>query len=288
MPSRFVSLAILIYWSIAAFCLLSWEVIPELTLGYPPDLRAIAVAGESNKPVRWSIQIVDDLRYPDVRRTVGEAVTTSSRRANGGIELASRVEIDAGGVLKGTPFVTAANIRLGVESVYRVDQSGNLQSFDLRVKSRESPDELIKVKGQLKGDKMEIVSRGPVPLLNRTLTFDYEPRSVVQDVLGPLDRLPGLHVGQRWDSRVINPFSGQVDRVRVEVARRGLINWDGNPVTTFEVVQHMAPLSMRTWVRTDGVILRHEVPFPFVRLVLERRPELESESSQSQSRVPAS
>ena len=33
MPSRFVSLAILIYWSIAAFCLLTWDVIPELTLG---------------------------------------------------------------------------------------------------------------------------------------------------------------------------------------------------------------------------------------------------------------
>ncbi len=64
---------------------------------------------------------------------------------------------------------------------------------------------------------MEIVSRGPVPILNKDLKFDYEPRSVVQDVLGPLDRLPGLHVGQRWDTRLINPFTGQVDIVRVEV-----------------------------------------------------------------------
>ena len=49
MPSRFVSLVILIYWSIAAFCLLTWDVIPELTLGYPPDLRAIALAGDSSQ-----------------------------------------------------------------------------------------------------------------------------------------------------------------------------------------------------------------------------------------------
>jgi hypothetical protein len=288
MPSRFISLAILIYWSIAAFCLLTWDVIPELTLGYAPDLRAIAGAGDSSKPVRWSIQIIDDPRFPDVRRTVGEAVTASSRRPDGWVELTSRVDIDAGGLLKGTPFVTRTKVRLGVESLYRVDPSGNLSSFDLQVKSHESPEPLIKVKGQLKGDKMEIVSRGPVPLFNRTWTFDYEPRSVVQDLLGPLDRLPGLHVGQRWESRVINPFSGQVDRVRVEVARRGLIHWDGNPVTTFEVVQHLAPLSMRTWVRTDGVILRHEVPFPFVRLVLERRPETDSMPSPSQTTVPAS
>ena len=45
MPSRFVSLIILIYWSVAAFCLLTWDVLPEMTSGYPPDLRAITLAG---------------------------------------------------------------------------------------------------------------------------------------------------------------------------------------------------------------------------------------------------
>jgi hypothetical protein len=279
MPSRFVSLGILIYWSIAAFMLLTWDVIPELTLGYPPDLRAIAVAGDSTKPVRWSIQIVDDPRYPEVRRTVGESVTASSRRADGWFELTSRVEIDAGGLFKGTPFVARSRDRLGVESLYLVDHSGNLNSFDIQVFSKDLNESLIKVKGQLKGSKMEIVSRGPVPIFNQNLTFDYEPRSVVHDVLGPMDRLPGLHVGQRWESRVINPFTHQVEPVRVEVVRRGLIHWEGNPVTTFEVVHRTSPLSMKTWVRTDGVILRQEIPFPFVRLVLERRPETDAPPS---------
>jgi len=273
MPSRLSSLVILIYWSIAAFCLLTWDVLPELTRGYPPDLRAITFASDSSQPVRWSIQVLDDPRVPDARRTVGEAVTSSSRQSDGWSEMTSRVEFDAGGLLRGTPFATRASMRLQIESRYHVDPSGNLQNFDLRVKSREFSDELIQVKGQLRGHLMEIVSQGPVPILNQHLSFEYEPRSVVQDALGPLDRLPGLHVGQRWESRVINPFSGQVDRVRAEVARRTMIHWDGNPVSTFEVVQNVAPLSMRTWVRTDGVILRQEVPFPFVRLILERRPE---------------
>jgi hypothetical protein len=88
-----------------------------------------------------------------------------------------------------------------------------------------------------------------------------------------MDRLPGLHVGQRWESRVINPFTRQVESVRVEVTRRGLIHWEGNPVRTFEVVHKTSPFSMKTWVRTDGVILRQEIPLPFVRLVLERRPD---------------
>jgi hypothetical protein len=275
MPSRLVSLGILIYWSIAAFLLLTWDVIPELSLGYAPDLRAITVAGDPSKPVRWSIQIVDDPRHPEVHRTVGESVTASSRRPDGWFELTSHVELDAGGVLKGTPFGTRSSSRIEVESLYLVDPSGNLNSFDLDISSRGFVNE-IKVRGKLSGRKMEIVSRGPLPVLNQNLSFDYEPRSVVQDVLGPMDKLPGLHVGQRWETRVINPFTGQFEPVRVEVTRRGLIHWEGNPVTCFEVVHRTSPLTTKTWVRTDGVILRQEIPFPFVRLVLERRAETDA------------
>ena len=31
-------------------------------------------------------------------------------------------------------------------------------------------------------------------------------------------------------------------------------------------------MSIRIWVRPDGLVLRQEVPFPFVRLVIERKP----------------
>jgi hypothetical protein len=273
MPSRIISLVILIYWSIAAFCLLTWDVIPEMSLGYPPDLRAITFASDSNKPVRWSIQVVDDPRSPEARRTVGEAVTASTRQADGWCDMTSRVEFDTADLLRGTPFATRSSVRLLIVSRYHVDPSGNLQKFQLRVTSREFGDELIEVKGQLKGNHMEIVSHGPMEILNTNRKFDYQPRSVVQDLLGPLDRLPGLHVGQRWESRIINTFTGKADSVRAQVMRRTMIDWDGNPVPVFEVEHKMSPLSMKTWVRIDGVILRQEVPFPFVRLMLERRPE---------------
>jgi hypothetical protein len=96
---------------------------------------------------------------------------------------------------------------------------------------------------------------------------------VVHDALGPLDRLPGLHLGQRWDTQIVSPFTGKVERVRVEVLRRTLVHWNGEPVSAFEVVQHAGPITSKTWVRADGVILRQEVPLPIVRLVLERVPE---------------
>ncbi len=288
MPSRIVSLIILVYWSIAAFCLLKWDVLPEMKSGYPPDLRSITQAVDSAKPVRWSIQVIDDPRFPDERRIVGEAVTACVRRPDGWSELTSRVELDAGGLLKGTAFLTRSSIQLEIESRYLVDRSGNLHTFLLEVKSPESPETLVEVKGEVKGKMMEVVSRGPVEILNKKMVLAYEPKSVIQDVLGPLDRLPGLHVGQRWESQVINPFTGQVSAVKVEVKKRDLIQWNGNPLTTFEVVQHMAPLTTRTWVRLDGVVIRQEVPLPLVRLVLERRPEADDLPSLPQNRVPGS
>jgi hypothetical protein len=288
MPSRFVSLIILIYWSVAAFCLLTWDVLPEMTSGYPPDLRSITLAVDSAKPIRWSIQVMDDPQFPDVRRIVGEAVTGCARQPNGWFELTSQVELDAGNLLKQTTFFTPGRARLDVDSRYRVEPSGNLHSFMLEVKSKESADSLFKVEGEVKGKVMEIVSRGPLEILNKRFTVPYEPRSVIQDVLGPFDRLPGLHVGQRWESQMINPFTGQVSAVKVEVKRRGMIFWNGNPVTTFEVVQQMTALSVRTWVRFDGVILRQEVPLPLVRLVLERRPDVDEVPLAPTSKVPGS
>ena len=85
---------------------------------------------------------------------------------------------------------------------------------------------------------------------------------------------------------MINPFTSQVETVKVEVARKDLIKWNGDSVPAFEVLQHLSPLSMRTWVRLDGVILQQEVPLPFVRLVMERRPDADDASSNLQTRVP--
>lgn len=273
MPSRFMSLVILVYWCVAAFFLLTREILPELTLGYPPDLRAIASAAEAGKPVRFSIRVIDDPKSPDVRRIVGEAVTAWRRQPDGWYELSSRASLDAGGLLEGKAVAVKSSVRLELASTYRVDTSGNLRAFDLKVTSRDTPETLFTVTGWLHGGVMEVAAKGPLPVLNRKFSFPYEPRSAVQDGMGPFDRLPGLHIGQRWDTRIINPFSGQVETVRVEVRRRDLIHWNGEPVSAFEVVQHAGPINASTWVRSDGMTLRQEVPFPLLRLVLDRLPD---------------
>ena len=39
------------------------------------------------------------------------------------------------------------------------------------------------------------------------------------------------------------------------------------------IVTQLTPVSARTWVRRDGLVLRQEIPFPFVKLILERLPD---------------
>ena len=39
----------------------------------------------------------------------------------------------------------------------------------------------------------------------------------MQSALGPLDRLPGLQVGQRWDTKLVSPLTGRIETVRAEV-----------------------------------------------------------------------
>ncbi len=274
MPPRLLCVGLLLYWAVAVLSLITRDLLPELNLGSPPDLRTISRAEDGARPSRWAVQVVDDPSAPDVRRTVGQAVTGGVRRSDGWVVMTSRLWFDAGGLLKGTPFSGKTNVRMEVLSSYNVDPSGNLRSFRASVKTMDPPEEdLFDVRGTLKEHTLEVTTRGALPFMNQTRSVPYEPRGVVQNALGPIDRLPGLQVGQRWDMRIVSPFTGQAEVVRTEVVRRSIIHWDKNPVPAFEVVQHMTPLTAKTWVRPDGIVLRQEVPFPFVKLVLERLPD---------------
>jgi hypothetical protein len=273
MPSRAVCLVILLYWVVASSNLIRRDILPVLGFVRPPDLRAIALAEENPRPSRWSVEVIDNALTPESRRKVGEAVTTSRRWADGWVRITSTVWFDSGGLLLGTPFANRTSVHMEVKSVYRVDPSGNLQSFRATVKPVGDTDELLRIDGELRNRVMEITTSGPLPILNQERSYPYEARSLLQNALGPFDRMPGLQVGQRWETRMVSPLTGQIEVVQVEVPRRTMIQWDRQSVAAYEVVNHMTPLSARTWVRPDGVVLRQEVPFPFVKLILERLPE---------------
>lgn len=270
MPSRFVCVAILLYWAVAAVGLARRDLLPDFSVSAPPDLLAITVAEKDAGPSLWALQVIDDPAEPDSRRNVGQAVTETRRGLDGWADMTSLVSFDSGRLLKGTPMEHRTDDRIEFASKFRVDPTGNLQSFQAGVKTNRDQTEVLKIEGTRKAGEIEVLSVGPLPMLNRKFRFPYKDRAVVGSKFGPLDRLPGLRIGQRWEEKVANPLTGLVETVKVHVARKVLIQWNGSPVETKEVVHQSSSLSARTWVRQDGVVLRQEIPFPLLRLVLER------------------
>jgi hypothetical protein len=273
MPHRLVCVAILIFWAVAAVSLFTRDLLPELIVGPPPDLRAIARAGEVPGPSRWAILVDDDGPGPGSPRSVGQVLTETNRRQDGSVQFTSNTWFDSGDLLKRTPFErTATGERMEVRSTIEVSPTGSLQHFRSSLRAAGEVADLLILEGRLHDDALEVRARGPVPALRWTRRHPYQARGVVTDTFGPLDRLPGLQVGQRWQSQVVNPLTNQVVTARVEVAGKEILHWDRGPVTTLKVVTHVGPLTARTWVRPDGLVLKQEVPIPFLKLVLERLP----------------
>ena len=272
MPNRLVSAAILIFWAVAAGSLIERDVLPEWLIGPPPDLHTVTKAGESSGPTSWTIYVADDPSSVDTLRPIGEVVTRTISKKDGWLQLVSHATFNSSGLLNGPVMGAGTGEQIDVSNSFDIDQAGNLYHFRAAVRANGGREELIVLEGNLKQNAIEVRATGPIPLLNWTREFPYKTRGMVQNSLSPLDKMPGLHVGQRWESRMVSPLTGRVEVVRAEVVKRGVIHWDGEPVHVLEVVTKATAMTARTWVRLDGLVLRQEVPNPLVKLFLDRRP----------------
>lgn len=286
MPHRLVCLGILLFWAVAASALLVRDVLPDLLTGPPPDLRSIAHAEAPPGPTIWTILVQDEPTgdIADGLRAVGKVKTESIRQIDGFVRFVSEVDFDSGSLLRGSPLEAAGvdGERVVILSFIDVDESGNLRQLRSGVRlagaapSLRTPNgsaqELISIEGHLVNNSLEIRAAGPALLFPWKKSFPYQARGVVQNSLGPMERIPGLHVGQRWESRVVSPLSGRVEVVHSEVTDRNvLVHWNDELVPCYELVTRSKGLSARTWARgQDGLVIRQEVPLYFAKLVLER------------------
>jgi hypothetical protein len=285
MPSRRLCLAILLFWTYTAAGLFHRDILPEMVVGPPPDLRDIARAGLTNQGVsKWALLVVDDRDSSGLgERAIGQVVTETVHQRDGGTVLESNAWFDANQLLpagsggRNLPLEAAGGDRIEVYGSCWIDSTGNLESFRVAIREdRPGSSDLLAIEGRLRNDRILITASGVLPYFGPS-SLAYRPHGLVQSPLGPLEWMPNLHVGQRWESEVVSPLTGQVGTFLSEVQRTKILTWDNNPESTFEILtrskgQGMS-LSARTWVRRDGLVLRQEVPFPMVHLVLERLPE---------------
>jgi hypothetical protein len=119
--------------------------------------------------------------------------------------------------------------------------------------------------------------------------LDLPTNAIINDSFAPRPELKNLRVGQKWTIPVYRPFppNSPVQIVAAHAERHELILWDGHDVETILVVYRdeagsglnatREPIA-REWVRSDGVVLQHEVRWSGTNIRFERIPEAFSET----------
>lgn len=272
MPNFVTRILIISLWLATTIALIQRDVLPLYTVGTPPDWKQI-IKKTNETPTRWQIAVEE----ADGRtRAVGQATNLARKGPDGGMTLESHVKMDARGLFQGTPFQLAEATHFEFNNRTLISPQGLLDQIraDVRVQELgEKPVLIIQAVPDNHG-KLEVRFNSPIsPLLNFQQNIPFAPQGLVRGGMEPIDQLPGLRVGQRWTTQMLQPMTARPDAVVSEVVSTVRIFWNGNPVEVFLVEHKASTFSARSWVRPDGMVLRQQLPTPLVRLVLEREGE---------------
>ncbi len=272
MPHRLVCVGILVLWAVSAGMLLSRDVLPDLLISAPPDMRAITRSRAGNKETKWSI-LLSPRDGKSTPVSIGQASTKVVQQQDGYVKLTSRIWFDSETLFSGTPLAKSADrTRIEIQSLSEFEPGGDLSRFRAAVRPVGSRIDWMVLSGLLNVNRngVGVTSTGVLPMFNWKRTFPYPRHGMIQNSLDPFEKMPGLQVGQRWRTQVMSPLTGQFQTASVEVSRKQILEWNSTQIEATEVVTRIEPFAMRTWVRSDGLVVRQQVPLPMTNLMLER------------------
>jgi len=156
--------------------------------------------------------------------------------------------------------------QIAVNNVLRYEHDGLLDSVDLRIRGIRIGNQEMPVKASAKrygGDFACEIEVGP---MRRTISLPAEASEFLGETLRPFTHLKGLHVGQSWRIRIVDPlklFTSQtVDFVpqMARVTARESIHHGDAEVPCFRIETEGAT----AWADDNGTILRQDVVIPFL------------------------
>ena len=294
MSRSLVCLTVLAFWAAMTAWVVHRDLLPKFGYG---EVRYDTVLGRRLLDERRQWQVLLD------GQPVGRATTSFSPEKDGSSKLRTTFSVDTDLVLGHLAPVGAApasvvpggdDQRLLVESIVHVGVDRRLQSIEVFA-NLPSTGISARVAGEVDGQTLSLTSDvtglGALEkMFDKQVKLAVDPEQLLQNRLGPQDRLPGLSVGRRWTSRVVNPTSallpslpafgsfGRSKGIEVEILRHRVtgvetIRWNGTPVRCFVVVSEHDRTTSKTYVRTaDGQVLREELPLLGATLLLELEP----------------
>ncbi|MDZ7616690.1 MAG: hypothetical protein U1E05_06780 [Patescibacteria group bacterium] len=270
MYSRWVNLAIIMLWLATMGWLLKYKVLPTFEMGDPPNQQSVADAGAAELPIGWTLAVNG--------RSLGWALTTTTRHAEGVVEVSSHVHFDDLPLRELAPGWLQALFRsveesslqqaMDARSVLLLNSLGRLTRFESTV-GMESVGSVVSLSGEVVGSQ--------VMLAVRSGDFVYRSEAylpngaLLGDALQPQARLAGLRLGQTWTVPVYSPFrppGSPLEIMQAEVEGEDMLPWNGKLRRVWLVVYTSDPgagllnrqeARGRLWVSREGDVLRQEV-----------------------------
>lgn len=271
MPRVELRILIVAFWLIMTGGLVQRDLLPLFGIGELTYQRVLADRAVE-EPVHWVLRLGE--------KKIGRVTTNVRPEENGSFVLLTRAR------LRGNLFqadADGAKTLIEVKSEFFVSGLGRLQRFALSA-GFEGTTLRARVEGQVSGNELVIRSLN-VPLLAGETRVAFDPESLLLDTLGPLDRLPDLRLNQTWITRTVNPVAvvlptgplfGQgppFQVVRHRVVNTATVDWNEQSWRCYVVEHAYDNLTAHSWVRrSDGKVLRQEVPVGGLKLVIELDP----------------
>ena len=256
MPNRWTYMGVGLFWLVMMGWLVQRDVLPAFRHRDPPSYATVLARSPDEAPSRWTIELGG--------KRLGSAQTEVQRNADGTLLWRGTV------TLSELTFRNRPRSAVGIQSEFLI-RDDKLSSFEITVRFDET-ERALEVRGVIDGRVLKLNARGPSLAYEKDFLFD--PRDMLAGIMSPLDRLPGLHSGQTWFVRELNPFTvGALEGSRAEVSGTDDILWDGELVRTWVVSRQYGGVQARIWVRDDGTILRQEMPMLWTMLTLVRQPD---------------
>jgi hypothetical protein len=285
MPSRGLSVLIVLFWLAFNGWLLCHDIVPRLLPGQPPpySIELVEEARTSRAYILWSVE-------KDGER-IAQARTGVEHPSRNVFELVSTLTPP----IKGVGFRAVDGLLIHkMQSTYRVDETGDLLGLEVLVDAKGDPTHPLlrwmpafhaAIEGEVDDGTMAprlTVQFPEAALSKKEYSFDFQkvklPRGgSVLLPLHPVNRLRGLRPGQSWTMQALDPlsdllgalpgiagrdatFQGDLRLLRASVRQEEvLLSRDRYHDVPCLVIDYDGDMQGSTWVaRKTGLVMRQE------------------------------
>jgi hypothetical protein len=280
MPSRPVTLLIVLFWVAATGWLVYQEIVPRFTAGEPPPYTIDLTDEVGANTVQWIVL--------QKGAKVGVGSTHIKRQADGTFLFNAEFKIER---FKLLAFELP---KLKVEADYRVTEEGKLLETKAKLKCEPGIPFEIAFHGQVRDRQMHPKLKvllgdqdvNPFPPLE---PFEVSETGNVLNPMHLVHKISGLSVGRTWKVPLMDPLKAAPEAVRdlvpgkqgvldfvVALVRDEPLEWLGKEVPCFKIEYSKpgeAPLAA-TWVRRrDAIVLQQWASFEGVEYAFQRAQE---------------